>query len=215
MTFVADIDIKLARDFMKRHHYLGDVPSSSTYVMGLTNSRGCVTAVAAYGPCQAARLPRSYLELKRLAADNPEPSLSSFLAKTLAVLKKRNVRAVLTWADPAAGHHGGIYQATNWVYAEPRSYSWNCRFITPSGDVVDHKKAFRLFGTSGKKRVLALNPTWRAELPPMKLRYLMPLNASQDVCIDELNAVQKPYPKPVLGLPGRPPQSQRKPRLTC
>jgi hypothetical protein len=174
---------------MVKYHYLGDVPAAASICYGNGKS------VAAYGPIHAPRMPKDYLELRRLASDGTDV-LSSFLSATLRALKSEGVPAVLTWADPAAGHHGGIYQATNWIYTEPRSYNWNSHYRKPDGTVVDHRAAYKMFGSSAKKVVLAAEPTWQAFLPPMKYRYLMPLNVSAADAIQATRSLVRPYPKP-------------------
>ena len=178
-----------AHAFMKKHHYLGDVPATAS--LCYSNGR----SVAAYGPIHAPRMPKNYLELRRLASDGSD-ILSRFLSATLKALKAEGVPAVLTWADPAAGHHGGIYQATNWIYTEPRSYSWNSHYRKPDGTIIDHRAAYKLFGSSAKKVVLAAEPTWETFLPPMKYRYLMPLNVRAAEAIQATNSLLRPYPKP-------------------
>lgn len=190
--------------FMARWHYLGNCPAAATQCFGNGSS------VAAYGTVHAPKMPKDYLELRRLAS-NGEDVLSRFLAETLRALKKDGVPAVLTWADPAAGHHGGIYQATNWLYTEPRSYSWNSHYLTPSGEVVDHRKAFNMFGSSARRVVLARNPDWVAFLPPMKFRYLMPLCVSAEEALAATRSLRRPYPKPAQKRrPMRLPAKQRK-----
>lgn len=202
------VDAASVVDFMKENHYLGTVPNTSRFCFaGYEN--GKLKAVAVYGPCQAAKLPRDYLELKRLAACGLDATLSSFLAHTLRLLKDYGVRAVLTWADQDQGHHGGIYQATNWIYAEPRSYAWVHHYRAPDGTVIDHKKAFAKFGTCSKKKLAEIAPYLEPFLPAMKLRYLMPLNATESDCLRELRAIKKPYPKPYSGVVLRPAHSQR------
>jgi hypothetical protein len=178
-----------AQSFMAQHHYLGDVPAAASVCYGNEKS------VASYGPVHAPRLPKDYLELRRLASDGTDV-LSRFLSATLRSLKADGVPAVLTWADPAAGHHGGIYQATNWIYTEPRSYSWNSHYRTPDGTVVDHRAAYKRFGSSAKRVVLEAEPTWEPFLPPMKYRYLMPLNVSRETALLATRSLVRPYPKP-------------------
>lgn len=206
--FEPELSAEEARWLLSQTHYLGDVPAATTHRFGAF-FRDKLDCVATYGPCHAPRLPKSYIELSRLTSRGLGTPLSKFLAEGLRVLKREGVPAVLTWADPAAGHHGGIYQATNWVYAEPRSYNWNFSFRDEEGGVINHRKAFSLFGTSSKKKVLALKPNWEAFLPPMKLRYVMPLNISEEQCLAELRAVKKPYPKPRDGSVKRPSFQQR------
>ena len=183
-----------AATLVAAYHYLGTLNANLCFGVG-----DPLEAVAAYGPCHMPKAPEGFIELRRLVK-RPDAvlSLSAFLADTLRQLKRRGVRAVLTWADPAAGHHGGIYQATNWVYNEPRSYNWNSHFKTEDGSVVDHREAYKRFGTSSKTKVLALNPGWTAFLPAMKYRYVMPLNAPKAECLAALNARELPYPKPAV-----------------
>jgi hypothetical protein len=181
---------KEADDFLRLHHYLGGAPVSVRWAFMDD------TAVATYGRCHVPKL-RFFIELQRLAASpDRENPLSSFLAATLRALKKKGVAAVVTWADPASGHHGGIYQATNWHYVEPRSYNWNSHYRLPDGSIVDHRKAFAMHGTSSKKKLAVLEPTWEPFLPPMKRRYVMPLNVSIDECVERLEGRLLPYPKP-------------------
>ena len=192
-----------ANAFMAQHHYLGDVPAAATICYGNGKS------VAAYGPVHAPRMPKTYLELRRLASDGTDV-LSRFLAETLRALKASGVPAIMTWADPSAGHHGGIYQATNWIYTEPRSYNWNSHYRKPDGTVIDHRAAYKMFGSSAKKVVLAAEPTWEAFLPPMKYRYIMPLNVSANEAIAATNSLRRPYPKPnSMVRPKRYPSAQR------
>ena len=178
-----------ARVILSKHHYLGDVPIAASICYGNGKS------VAVYGPVHAPKMPKDYLELRRLASDGTDV-LSKFLSKTLKALKAEGVPAVLTWADPAAGHHGGIYQATNWIYTEPRSYNWNSHYRAPDGTVIDHRAAYKRFGSSSKKVVLAAEPTWEAFLPLMKYRYLMPLNVSAEEALAKTRSLVRPYPKP-------------------
>jgi hypothetical protein len=57
-------------------------------------------------------------ELTRVALTKHEAPVSQIVSEALAVLKKTNpgMRAVVSFADPKEGHHGGIYQAGNWVF---------------------------------------------------------------------------------------------------
>jgi len=58
----------------------------------------------------------SFLELNRLVVeDNLNRNvLSFFLSRSLQQLPKPNV--IVSYADSSKGHHGYIYQATNWIY---------------------------------------------------------------------------------------------------
>lgn len=198
-------------EFMAACHYLRTVPSNCTANLGLRQD-GMLVAIACYGPCHAPKLAKTFTELRRLAA-SPFMllPLSAFLAATIREMRKREAQALITWADPGAGHHGGIYQATNWIYCEPRSYNWNASYRTPFGEILTHRQVFDRYGTSAKDKVLTLHPDWTAFLPPMKHRYIYPLRLKKTECLELMQAREKPYPKPgAAGTPPRrPPMSAR------
>jgi hypothetical protein len=182
-----------AAAFLARHHYLG------------TNPRGCVAlgtgdplaAVAVYGPPHVPRVPKAWLELRRLAAaDTLAFPLSQFLASTMRRMRAQGVVCLITYADPGAGHHGGIYQATNWVHAPPKSYCWNSSYRLPDGGVRSHRDVFNDLGTTAKKKVAELRPDWVPFLPPMKYRYIYPLGIPVDEALGAINAVRRASPKP-------------------
>ena len=58
----------------------------------------------------------TFLELNRLVVnDNLDKNvLSFFVSQSLALLPKPQV--IVSYADTSQGHHGYIYQATNWIY---------------------------------------------------------------------------------------------------
>jgi hypothetical protein len=58
----------------------------------------------------------TFLELNRLVINEGEKknTLSFFVAQSLKFLPKPHV--VVSYADTSMGHHGYIYQATNWIY---------------------------------------------------------------------------------------------------
>lgn len=57
-------------------------------------------------------------ELTRIAMTKHKAPVSQVVAKALKLFKEQNpgMRAVVSFADPKEGHHGGIYQAGNWIY---------------------------------------------------------------------------------------------------
>jgi len=58
-------------------------------------------------------------ELVRVALRDHLAPVSQVVAESLRQLKRANpgLRLVVSFADPYQGHHGGIYQAGNWIYA--------------------------------------------------------------------------------------------------
>jgi hypothetical protein len=58
-------------------------------------------------------------ELTRVALNKHKSSVSKILSIAMKFLKKNSpdLKLIVSFADPNEGHHGGIYQATNWIYA--------------------------------------------------------------------------------------------------
>ena len=109
--------------FLKKH-YLKRLPPIS-YCYGLYDQNLTLIGVASYGRPAAhgvvkgafnGKLMDNFLELNRLVINDglPKNILSFFLSKTLNLLPRP--QAVVSYADTSQGHHGYIYQATNWIY---------------------------------------------------------------------------------------------------
>lgn len=57
-------------------------------------------------------------ELTRIALTAHVTPVSRIMTLALKFLKKNSptLKMIVSYADPEQGHHGGVYQATNWVY---------------------------------------------------------------------------------------------------
>ena len=143
-----------------------------------------------------------FCELSRIALDKHESPVSRVIRLALMFLKKQspNLRIILSYADTTQGHHGGIYQATNWVYAG-----------TTDGDTeyfVDGKwRKARNFRSSDFSKYSGIDykrlPTRKT---PGKHRYLMPLDAEMRARVLPLS---KPYPKRPKQAESGPPETRR------
>lgn len=181
---------------MAAFHYLGKCPAPKSSCFGAFEN-GSLVAAAIYATPHAPKIPDGYRDLRRLVASpEMEGTLSSFLSKTLRILIAEKWDAAITWADQAAGHHGGIYQATNWVYLEPTSYNWNSSYRLPNGTVKNHRAVFKEFGTTSKAKMKELRPDWVPFLPKMKFRYVYPMKKNIEEIKLDLNARASKYPKP-------------------
>jgi hypothetical protein len=94
------------------------------------------------------------------------------------------MRLVISFADTKEGHHGGIYQATNWIYvgeAEPRKLpKLNGKFI--------HERSLSVLVKSGKAKRNECE--WVQAMP--KHKYLFPMD---DHMRKKISHLSKPYPK--------------------
>lgn len=88
------------------------------------------------------------LELNRLVVNDAlgKNVLSFFISKCLLMLPKP--LCVVSYADSNAGHHGYIYQATNWIFTgktEPRS-----KFVDINGKDVHERTIWSRYGDESK-----------------------------------------------------------------
>lgn len=122
---VRPIPMTTAKRLIVPNHYLHAWPGATKLAFGVfTGSRlqGAVTLGA--GPANAHRLVEGAVAddcvtLSRLWLDDelPRNSESRVIGLLLRALRQHTkLGFVLSYADPAVGHVGTIYQATNWLY---------------------------------------------------------------------------------------------------
>lgn len=121
-------------------------------------------------------------ELVRVALRAHESPVTQIVAKALKILKETspNLRAVVSFADPAQGHHGGIYQAGNWTYTGT------------SAVVTEYRIGGRWRHTRGAWNHPA-RPTAPTRLQPGKHRYLKGLD-KQMARVIRRNGIAYPSP---------------------
>lgn len=133
-------------------------------------------------------------ELVRVALRSHESPVSKIVAVALRFLKKSNpkLRMVVSFADTMQGHHGGIYQAGNWVYT---GLTEGDREFHVNGEIL-HPRTIHLRGWKQVESWLRDNVDASARLvkTPGKHKYIMPLDAEMRAQIAPL---AKPYPKRV------------------
>jgi hypothetical protein len=122
---VRPIPILAVRRLVERYHYLHSLPGGTRLAFGVfLSSRLLGTLTLGVGPLNAYSLvegatPDNCLTLTRLWLSDllPRNSESRFLGVVLRALKRHtNLKFLVTYADPAQGHLGIIYQATGWLY---------------------------------------------------------------------------------------------------
>lgn len=132
-------------------------------------------------------------ELVRVALRHHRTPVSRIVAVACRMLRKVNpgLRAVVSYADPAKGHHGGIYQAGGWVYVGTGGS--HEAFYSPSGQRLHS----RVVSASGMKnhfgrmtRSMRTSDVTRVPLPP-KYKYLLGLD---DEIKSRLVSLAQPYP---------------------
>ena len=122
---VMPVSISVARGVIEKHHYLHSLPGGTKMALGVMAGERLVGALTlGVGPYNAPSLVEGahnddYLALTRLwlSDELPYNSESRVLGVLLRALRRHtNLKFLVTYADPAQGHLGLIYQATNWVY---------------------------------------------------------------------------------------------------
>jgi hypothetical protein len=196
----------------KNWHYSGCLPSFKRLKVGAWESEKFIGVVLfgqgatpEYG--KRFQLPiTGVCELTRVALSKHTVSTSRILSIALKFLKKQcpDIRLVISFADSSQGHHGGIYQATNWIYdgtVATHGYRVN-------GKIEHPKTLHSRYGKGGqsipwlKKHV---DKNAERVVAAIKHRYLMPLD---DEMRKRIEPLRKPYPKRVTsaesGTPGIP-----------
>ena len=121
-------------------------------------------------------------ELVRIALTKHITPVSKIAAIAMRFLKDNSprLRLIISYADPLQGHHGGIYQAGNWLYCGKSSPQ---AAVMHNGKVMHKRTAREKFGSiEGMKKSPVTS----------KHKYLMPLDNEMRKRILPLS---KPYPK--------------------
>ena len=129
-------------------------------------------------------------ELQRIAMTNHFHPVTKCLAVACRFLSKQSpgLRLLVSYADPAQGHHGGVYQGAGWIYTGTSSSDWVA--VWPDGTKA-HSRIARDHVQFGIKKTVDISKAERVPVPG-KHRYLMPLDAEMRTRILPL---AKPYPK--------------------
>ena len=132
-------------------------------------------------------------ELVRIALTRHTCYVTRIMTLAIKFLKKANqgLRLVVSFADPAANHHGGIYQGGNWFYLGKSSNGFEWRL---NGKRLN-KRAYTGHNF-GRARLEVPNGAEKVNIPG-KHRYLMPLD---DQMRKQIEPLRKPYPKRVRSI---------------
>lgn len=133
------------------------------------------------------------VELVRIALTKHECHVSRIIAIAIKFLKRNNpkLKLIVSFADQSQNHHGGVYQASNWIYTgqgQPATFYFIKGKLT-------HPRSIGAAGfvqnIEGARRI---DKNAKAVLIPGKHRYLMPLDS---VTHQKVGHLAKPYPKRV------------------
>jgi hypothetical protein len=126
-------------------------------------------------------------ELVRIALTDHKTPVSRIMSIAIKLLKNihKQLKLVISFADSEQNHHGGIYQATNWIYVGKTNSADEYLYKGKRW----HGRAFRKsFGS----HLNYMNKGLEIVQGSQKHRYLMPLNDNMRKQVQQL---AKPYPK--------------------
>lgn len=174
-------------------HYSKCIPKSKLAKFGVWEDEKFVGSII-YGVGATSTLVKQYglepyqgCELVRVALREHLSPVSKMLAITIRMLKKTfpNLRLLVSFADPEQGHHGGIYQATGWVF------NGNSQ---ASDEYIYKGKRWQGRSFRNNYKGMEKHPDVKIVKGSSKHRYLLPLD---DEMRKRINALAKPYPKRV------------------
>jgi len=178
-------------------HYSKCVPKSKLSKVGAWED-GKFIGVVIYGSGATPNLGKPYgleqdqcIELVRIALTKHATPVSRIAAIANKWMHNANsgLRLIVSFADTTQGHHGGIYQAGNWIYSgqgnAAKFYMIHGRLTHP-----------RTLGSAGLVQNLdgarRRDPNASVVTVAGKHRYLMPLDAEMR---ERILPLSKPYPK--------------------
>jgi len=139
-------------------------------------------------------------ELVRIALTQHRTPVSRIVSIALSILHREyhGLRAVVSFADTAQNHHGGIYQGSNWFYLgrTAQSDEWLIQGKHYHGrgfrKLLEGTRWTSLRGMTTAQKAVALDPNATRLKGSVKHRYLYPLDDEMRLQIAPL---AKPYPK--------------------
>lgn len=129
------------------------------------------------------------VELVRVALDKHSAPVSKIVAIALRFLRKAcpGIRLVVSFADPARGHHGGIYQAGGWTYCGTTSVT---KEFWSDGRWKHNREISG--GAFGQEKKVKSTVGLKTRTQPAKHRYVMPFDVEMKKIV---SAMSQPYPK--------------------
>lgn len=181
---------------IRDHHYLHRRTGDPIHCFawrepgGLLGDTGAPLAAIIYTAPANRYFGKGSIELSRLVRhpDADLPPLTQFVSWSLRWLKANtDFRYCLSYADKGAGHHGGIYQAANFVHVAVSSGNRQYRNET-TGEIVS--------GRSFDQRRPEYKIGWKPVRTSEKYLYIYPLREKRKALFERFAWSALPNPKP-------------------
>ena len=186
-------------------HYSKIMPRNKLVKIGVWEN-GVFVGVVIFGPGASDALgkqhglePFEVCELVRIALSSHSSTVTRIVSLCFNFLKKHcpRIRLVISFADPSQGHHGGIYQAGNWIYTgkTQESDEYTIHGKKMHGRAV--RKTLEKYNIPGKNtleraRIFYKDINIEVGKGISKHRYLMPLDKKMR---KQILPLAQPYPK--------------------
>ena len=187
-----------AKYAVEHWHYSRCMPSGKLVKVGAWEDGKYIGAVM-FGRGATPNLCKPYgltqlecCELVRIALTHHESPVTRIMAVAVRMLTRAmpGLRLIVSFADPGEGHHGGVYQGGNWIYA---GQSNSAKYFKIKGRTTHPRSVGAMGGVQSIGWIRAnMDPTATEVHKPGKHRYLMPLDDAMRLKILPL---AKPYPK--------------------
>ena len=138
-------------------------------------------------------------ELTRIALQKHEAPVSRILSICIKKLKQLSpdLQLIVSFSDLMQNHHGGIYQASNWIYVGKTKIN---KFYMINGKKIHPRTVSDYKPVKGRPEGMSILDSIKNYIDPCahlvedkgKHKYLYPLNQSMS---DKLKDLAKPYPK--------------------
>ena len=193
-----------AKYAVEKWHYSRQMPSFKLSCLGVWED-GKFVGTVIFGGGATPQLLKPYglglfegCELVRVAMTTHKTPVSRVLAIALRMLKKTypGLRLVVSFADPAEGHAGGIYKAGGWIYTGTMG---KATYFKIHGKI-RHPRSVVQKGSENSLAAVRRNfdPNATAVVKEGKHRYLMPLD---DAMRKQVAPLAQPYPVKVQSTP--------------
>lgn len=178
----------------KHWHYSGSMPAGKTVKIGVWEDKkfiGCVI----YSRGANNNLLKPYglactegCELTRIALSSHSHPVSRIIKVSLVLLKKLcpEIRLIISFTDSRQNHHGGVYQAANWIY---NGYMETTPDYWLNGRWMHQRTVNQIFGS-----LKAIPRDTKKRPGGTRLRYILPLDEEMRRMIEPM---RKKYPKRV------------------
>jgi hypothetical protein len=195
-----------ARYAVLHWHYSRKMPKGKLARIGVWE-RGTFVGAVIFGTGACQHIAKPYgltpfevCELVRIALRKHDTAVSRVISIAVRMMKRQypRLRLLVSYADTAQGHHGGIYQAAGWLYTGSASY----HALLVLGEVMHPRAVTDRYGI-GSSSIAWLQKhidrkAQRVFTPP-KHKYILPLD--RDIR-ERVSKLAQPYPKRGRSGPG-------------